>query len=156
MLPSKWIPQNRNRPKDWYRRFAWLGGSPRTRTTHRDIKPANILLNSRATTFIGDFGLVTDRNRFRIRREAGYYDHLAYEIWHGKGTSVRSDVWAFGATLFRLLHGKQWYEEMPSPKNVIGYGGFADGLKWLPHIPKKWRLCSTDDGGRHLQTISIR
>jgi serine/threonine-protein kinase len=106
---------------------------------HRDIKPANILLDTRGNAMIGDFGLVTDDIVFGYASDAGYYDHLAYEVWQGKGTSVRSDVWALGATLFRLLHGKLWYEEMPEPKDVIAHGGFADGLKWLPHIPKRWR-----------------
>ncbi|MBL8651214.1 MAG: serine/threonine protein kinase [Sphingopyxis sp.] len=106
---------------------------------HRDIKPANILLDARGNALIGDFGLVTDEIAFGYASGAGYYDHIAYEIWQGKGTSVRSDIWALGATLFRLLHGKRWYEEMPEPKNIIAHGGFADGLKWLPHIPKRWR-----------------
>lgn len=106
---------------------------------HRDLKPANILLDHRGNALIGDFGLVTDDIAFGYAADAGYYDHLAYEFWHGKGTSVKTDVWAFGATLYRLLHGKQWYEEAPSPKDLIKHGGFADGLKWLPHVPKKWR-----------------
>jgi serine/threonine-protein kinase len=105
---------------------------------HRDIKPANILLNAK-NALIGDFGLVTDNIVFGYASDAGYYDHLAHEIWHGKGTSERSDIWALGATLYRLLHGQRWYAEAPDPKNLIASGGFADGLKWLPHVPKRWR-----------------
>jgi serine/threonine-protein kinase len=106
---------------------------------HRDIKPANILLDARGNALIGDFGLVTDDIAFGYASDAGYYDHLAFEFWHGKGTSARTDVWALGATLYRLLHGKQWYDEAPEPKDLIKDGGFADGLKWLPHVPKRWR-----------------
>ncbi|RYG86921.1 MAG: serine/threonine protein kinase [Alphaproteobacteria bacterium] len=106
---------------------------------HRDIKPANILLDARGNALIGDFGLVTDDIAFGYAADAGYYDHLAFEFWHGRGTSVRTDIWALGATLYRLLHGRVWYEESPSPKDLIQHGGFADGLRWLPHVPKRWR-----------------
>lgn len=124
---------------------------------HRDIKPANILLDAKKV-LIGDFGLVTDNIVFGYASDAGYYDHLAYEIWHGKGTSERSDIWAFGATLYRLLHGKLWYDESPDPKDLIAAGGFADGLNWLPHIPKKWRRVirrmMEDDTAKRYQTAN--
>ncbi|MEG3154273.1 serine/threonine-protein kinase [Sphingomonas sp. RB1R13] len=123
---------------------------------HRDIKPANILLDARGNALIGDFGLVTDDLAFGYASGAGYYDHLAYEFWHGRGTSVKTDIWAIGATLYRLLHGKQWYEEAPSPKDLIPYGGFADGLNWLPHVPKRWRRVirqlMEDDTSKRYQT----
>jgi eukaryotic-like serine/threonine-protein kinase len=55
------------------------------------------------------------------------------------GTTSKSDIWALGITLFRLLHGQVWYKEAPRPSDLIKAGGFADSLKWLPHIPKGWR-----------------
>jgi serine/threonine-protein kinase len=106
---------------------------------HRDIKPANILLNGTDEAQISDFGLVTDQLVFGYASQAGYCDHIAYEVWNGKGTSPRSDLWALGVTLYRLLHGETWYEEVPRPRHSVRDGAFADKLRWLPHIPKSWR-----------------
>lgn len=106
---------------------------------HRDIKPGNVLIDAEGVARIGDFGLVTDDLLLGYGSQAGYSDHIAYEVWQGTGTSAKSDIWAFGMTLFRLLHGKTWYEEAPHPEIVVPNGGFADTLKWLPHVPKSWR-----------------
>jgi len=116
-----------------------LGAMHARRMVHRDIKPANILLDARGVAQISDFGLVTDDLVLGYASDQGYNDHVAYEVWHGKGTSAKSDIWALGMTLYRLLHGKVWYEEGPAPQDVVKNGGFANTLRWLPHIPKAWR-----------------
>ncbi len=116
-----------------------LGAMHARGMVHRDIKPANILLNGKAEAQISDFGLVTDDLVLGYASQAGYNDHIAYEIWNGKGTSAKSDIWALGMTLYRLLHGQAWYEEAPNPQDIVKGGGFADTLRWLPHIPKGWR-----------------
>jgi serine/threonine protein kinase len=108
---------------------------------HRDIKPANILRDGNGRAMLGDFGLVTDEliQGYADLADYAYNDHLAFELWKGTGTSVKSDIWALGATLYRLLHGHSWYQQMKRPRFIIGKGGFADSLAWLPHVPKRWR-----------------
>lgn len=120
---------------------------------HRDLKPANILLNAKAEAQISDFGLVTDSLIMGYASQAGYADHVAYEVWNGKGASAKSDIWALGMTLYRLLHGKVWYEASPAPRNVVKNGGFAGALTWLPHVTKPWRtalrkMLNDDDTAR--------
>ena len=107
---------------------------------HRDIKPGNILLDHLGMAKLGDFGLVTDRLLLGYGSAAGYADHIAVEVWQGRGTSIKSDIWALGMTLFRLLHGQVWYVfQNECPADVIAQGGFIERLRWLPHVPKPWR-----------------
>uniref|UniRef100_B0SXT6 Serine/threonine protein kinase n=1 Tax=Caulobacter sp. (strain K31) TaxID=366602 RepID=B0SXT6_CAUSK len=109
-----------------------LGAMHARGMVHRDIKPANILLNAKGEAQVSDFGLVTDALVLGYGSQAGYSDHIAFEVWNGKGTSAKSDVWALGMTLYRLLHGKAWYDEGENPRDIIRHGGFADTLRWLP------------------------
>ena len=106
---------------------------------HRDIKPGNILCDATGVAQISDFGLVTDDLILGYGSQAGYSDHIAFEIWNGGATSIRSDIWAFGMTMFRMLHGECWYDDAPSPQRIVQLGNFSDTLKWLPHIPANWR-----------------
>ncbi|QWC56735.1 protein kinase [Erythrobacter sp. 3-20A1M] len=125
---------------------------------HRDIKPANILLNGQGVAKLADFGLVTDDLLLGYGSQAGYWDHIAHECWHNGPTSAKSDIWALGMTLYRLLHGKVWYEEAPRPQTMIEDGGFVDTLKWLPHIPKPWRTfirrTMNDDPAKRFQNTT--
>lgn len=137
-----------------------LGALHAREMLHRDLKPGNILVDEHGKIRIGDFGLVTDDLILGYADVGGYIyvDHLAYEVWHGNGTSEKSDVWAFGMTMFRLLHGHDWYERAPKPRGEIVNGGFADTLEWLPHIPKRWRRVIRemlrDDTAARLQNVS--
>lgn len=106
---------------------------------HRDIKPGNILLGKRNIAQLGDFGLVSDKIVGGYASAAGYSDHLAPEVLNGGPTSIKTDIWALGMTVYRLLHGAEWYSKLPPPRHVVGKGGFAKSLPWLPHIPQAWR-----------------
>lgn len=127
---------------------------------HRDIKPANLLIDRRGITKLGDFGFVTDNIILGYASDAGYRDHLAPEVFCSSTTSIKTDIWAFGMTVYRLLHGATWYSKSPPPQMLIPTGGFAKGLRWLPHIPKPWRsfirkTLNDDSDHRHQNAIEV-
>jgi serine/threonine protein kinase len=106
---------------------------------HRDIKPGNLLMDRNGIAKLGDFGLVTDDIILGYAGAAGYIDHLAPEVFATGQTSSRSDFWALGMTLYRLLHGDAWYRASPAPRYLVRDLGYADRLIWLPHISSRWR-----------------
>lgn len=125
---------------------------------HRDIKPGNILIDEHGVACLGDFGLVTDELLHGYAVGAGYSDHLAFEYWQHGITSAKSDIWALGMTLYRLLHGHEWYSESELPRTVIADGDFREKLRWLPHVPQRWRRAIRammhDDTDRRYQNVA--
>jgi serine/threonine protein kinase len=53
--------------------------------------------------------------------------------------SVQSDVWAFGMTAYRLLHGRVFWEQNRLSGRALSEGRLLNRLHWLEHIPLEWR-----------------
>jgi tetratricopeptide (TPR) repeat protein len=88
---------------------------------HRDLKPANVLLCDDGRVKIVDFGLAHAFGRRRL--DGGTPAYMAPEQWAGAPEDERSDVFAMGAILFRMLSG-----ELPFPD---------DGAGKAPRFPSK-------------------
>lgn len=94
---------------------------------HRDIKPSNILLSSKRTPKLCDFGLATwtaaPSVPFLCKTVKGTFGYLAPEYFqHGK-VSNKTDVYAYGVVLLELISGRKPIEARrgPGEENLVAW-----------------------------------
>lgn len=90
---------------------------------HRDIKPSNVMLDHHSNVKILDFGLARMQSaacdvslQTTMGQLLGTLDYMAPEQANGSEVDARADIYALGATLFKLLAGVPPYgrsAEMP-------------------------------------------
>ena len=74
-------------------------------TLHRDIKPGNLLVDTRGTVWITDFGLAKLAEQDDLTKSGdmlGTLRYMAPEQFEGR-SDARSDVYSLGLTLYELL-----------------------------------------------------
>jgi serine/threonine-protein kinase len=81
---------------------------------HRDVSPHNILVSTRGSAKLIDFGLAKVRDRMADETSVGIVKgkvrYMAPEQVVGPAVDCRADVWAVGATLYHMLSGAPPYE----------------------------------------------
>ncbi|MDJ0786756.1 MAG: protein kinase [Myxococcota bacterium] len=76
---------------------------------HRDIKPSNLMLGPNGQVKWIDFGIAHMRGRERMTRAGGLVgtpEYMAPEQVRGEPGTIRSDVYALGVVLYKMLCGK--------------------------------------------------
>jgi len=97
---------------------------------HRDLKPSNVFLCDDGTVRLLDFGLAHAFGRRRL--DGGTPDFMAPEQWRGAPEDERTDVFALGVLLYRMLAG-----ELPFPDDggrTVGSSRPAPRLE-VPDLP---------------------
>ncbi|WP_343930803.1 serine/threonine-protein kinase [Tsukamurella strandjordii] len=103
---------------------------------HRDIKPANMLLTSNDEVKVSDFGLACARGA-ALETGIAYWPHLPPEsISEGRITTAKGDLYALGASAFRILNG-----DIRVRSSILNADTSVASETWLPHIPMKLRAC---------------
>lgn len=80
---------------------------------HRDISPQNVLISAKGIVKVIDFGVVKARRRTTEETNngtiKGKLQYMAPEQALGHAVDRRADIWAVGATLYRLLARRHVY-----------------------------------------------
>jgi serine/threonine-protein kinase len=131
---------------------------------HRDIKPGNILL-AQNTPKLSDFGLATQSGPAAYGSGQGYITHLPPEYFFSHKTSVRTDVFAAGVTLFRALSNiSNWravLAALPNARRHVERGTLVSTLGFGAYIPDSVRrivrkACAPDPDKRYHTASDFR
>jgi serine/threonine-protein kinase len=80
---------------------------------HRDIKPSNLLLDTRGTVWVTDFGLAKTDDQQNLTHTGdilGTLRYMAPEAFEAR-SDARSDVYSLGLTLYELLALRPAFDE---------------------------------------------
>jgi len=100
---------------------------------HRDFKPANLMLTPNGTAKLSDFGIAEDTIKGQVVRQL-YGALWAPELLQGGSSSIQTDIWAVGCTLYYLLTGNYPFGSPVNTADVLA-GNFAPIHDTNPQVP---------------------
>ncbi|KAL5612201.1 uncharacterized protein BROUX77_002357 [Berkeleyomyces rouxiae] len=103
---------------------------------HRDIKPSNILVNSKGSIKLCDFGVSGELVNSVADTFVGTSTYMAPERIQGDRYTVKSDVWSFSLSIMELAIGKFPFDS--GEQNSDGEcapAGILDLLQQIVHEP---------------------
>ncbi|QRZ60948.1 serine/threonine-protein kinase [Rothia sp. ZJ932] len=107
---------------------------------HRDIKPGNVLMSSETESVkIADFGLTRRTDQSWTGSLMGTPPYVAPEIVSSQGTvSARSDIFALGIMLYRMLSGRLPFGGMDDQQVLYNnvHTELPEITRYAPDLPR--------------------
>jgi serine/threonine-protein kinase len=110
---------------------------------HRDVKPSNILFDSTGEAFLSDFGIAKSKTITDDEGEwlVGTPAYMSPEQVKGEKVDGRSDIYALGVTLYRLLTGELPFSSNSTTALINAHVDMPvpDVRKVKANIPAVWQ-----------------
>lgn len=116
---------------------------------HNDIKPSNILLDGLLPTstdnssvmpdlLLTDFALAECLSAPVLASPAGTPAYLAPERWQGQGTTLQSDIYAFGVMMVEILMGVRPFKINDQSSEALNEWATQHCQQSIPRLPLEY------------------
>lgn len=119
-----------------------LGHAHANGVLHRDIKPANFMVAGKRAK-LSDFGLAKKTGGVPHGSAAGSPVYAAPELFWGGKTTISSDIFSVGVSLFQMLSNFSDWEALNVSDNTIEKGLVVKKVGFPDFVPKKLRRICT-------------
>lgn len=117
---------------------AGIAAARREQLVHGDLKASNVLISRQGRALLTDFGIAQSAPDLRTPARAGSLEALAPEQLRGGPLDVRTDLFALGRLLFRLLTGEHAFARGGTVSAAALLEG--DGVSLREHLAQDHRV----------------